>query len=142
MILPWRITGIQVIFSKAITVGNSSSLSGLSATGFSGLGTSTLSWVVNPLTVGNIATTLLGSGVNALKDAAGNPLYAGTGFAQNFKVLNGDFNQDGFVTSADMVGVNTAIAAAYNIFADINGDGLVDLNDVQAIRTRNGNKLV
>lgn len=142
VILPWQITGIQVVFSKAITAGNASSLSGLSATGFAGLGTSTLSWTLNPLTVGNIATTLLGSGVNALKDVAGNALYDGTGFAQNFKVLYGDFNQDGVVTSADMVGVNTMIAAPYNIFADINGDGVVNLSDVQVVRTRNGKKLV
>ncbi len=142
VILPWQITGIQVTFSEPIPTANAASLSGLSATGLSGLGTSTLTWALSPLAAGNIASLLLGTGANAIKDAAGNALYDGTGFAQNFKVLYGDFNQDGVVTSADMVGVNAAIALAYNIFADINGDGVVDIADVQVIRTRNGKKLV
>lgn len=142
LILPWQITGVQVIFSKNIAAGAAASLSGLTATGLTGLGTSTLTWALSPLSMGNIASILLGTGTNALMDAFGNALNDGAGFAQNFKVLYGDFNQDGVVTSADMVGVNIAIATPYNIFADINGDGVVNLLDVQVVRTRNGKKLV
>ena len=140
-VLPWRITGVQIVFSEPIGSGDLNSLTGLSNTGFSGLGTSTLTWTINPLINGHFLTNLLGSGIDALKDIAGNPLYSGAGYAQNFNVLYGDFNGDGVVTSADMVGVYAASAGPYNIFADINGDGIVDINDVQVVRTRAGSKL-
>jgi hypothetical protein len=76
-----------------------------------------------------------------LKDANGIALGGGAGFSQNLKVLWGDFNDDGVVSSADLVGVNNATIAPYNVFADINGDGIVDVNDVQVVRTRIGTSL-
>jgi photosystem II stability/assembly factor-like uncharacterized protein len=139
--LPWQITGIRVVFSEPIAAGDVNSLTGLANTGFSGLGTTTLTWTINPIVLGHFATSLSGAGADALTDAAGNGLGGGTGFAQNFNVLYGDFNGDGFVSSADMTAVNNAIAAPYNIFADINGDGVVDINDVQLVRKRIGTKL-
>ena len=72
-----------------------------------------------------------GRGANALKDAAGNALNGGAGFSQALKILSGDFNDDGAVSASDMVIVNTAISAPYNIFADMNGDGVVNAADVQ-----------
>jgi hypothetical protein len=135
--LPWDITGIQVVFSKPIAAGDINSLTGLSSTGFSGLGTNTLTWTFSAINLGKFTTKLLGTGADALKDAVGNALGGGD-FSQSFKVLYGDFNDDGFVTSADMVGVNNAKSAVYNILADINGDGVVDLNDVLIVRSRNG----
>ena len=83
-------------------------------------------------------TALLGTGPNAIEDVAGNELYAGAGFAQNFKVLYGDFNGDGVVSAADMAGVNSARFTAYNIFADLNGDGVVDINDVTIAKSQIG----
>jgi len=74
-----------------------------------------LTWTISPLTLGAFATALAGSGANALLDAMGNPLGGGSGFSQNFKVLLGDFNDDGAVSSADLVGVNNATVAPYNI---------------------------
>ncbi len=134
--LPWQITGIRVVFSAPITGGNINSLGGLSATGFSGLGTTTLTWNISPLSLGAFATTLSGTGANALTDAAGNPLANGAGFSQTLKVLWGDFDDDGFVTSADMVGVNNASVSPYDLFADENGDGIVNVADVQTVRSR------
>lgn len=141
--LPWQITSINVVFSKPIASGNVNSLSGtgVTTTGFSGLGTNTLTWTVNPLALGNFATTLAGSGANALKDAEGNALAGGAGFNQNLKILYGDFNDDGNVNSQDMGGVNGATNRPYNILADMNGDGTVSLADVQIVRTRVGTSL-
>jgi hypothetical protein len=139
--LPWQITGIQVVFSKPITAGGAASLGGVNVTGFSGLGTSTLTWSILPVSQANLATTLAGSGPNALMDATGNGLVGGAGFAQTLKILWGDFNDDGVVSAADMVGVNNATVAPYNILADINGDGMVSIADVQIVRTRVGTSL-
>ena len=139
--LPWQISAISVVFSKPIASGNINSLTGVSATGLSGLGTNTLTWTISPLAIGNFATTLAGSGPNALSDAASNGLAGGAGFSQALKILYGDFNDDGVVGAPDFVSVNNAISAPYNIFADMNGDGIVNLSDVQIVRTRNGTSL-
>ena len=139
--LPWTITGIKVVFSKTIAMADLNSLTGLTTTGLSGLGTNTLTWSLSPISIGTFATALLGTGAHAIEDVAGNELYAGIGFAQNFKVLYGDFNADGFVTSADQVGILAAESGTYNIFADLNGDGVVDINDVKIARAQNGKHL-
>jgi len=136
--LPWQITGIRVVFSKTIASGDLNSLSGVATTAISGLGTNTLTWAISPIAVGSFTTTLAGTGPDAIRDAAGNGLNGGTGFTQNFKVLEGDFNDDGFVSSADMVAVNNATVAPYNVFADVNGDGVVNITDVSIVRSRIG----
>jgi hypothetical protein len=141
--LPWQITGIRVVFSAPIATGNVNSLSGtgVTTTGFSGLGTNTLTWTISPLALGNFPTVLAGSGVNALKDAGGNALTAGAGFSQNLKILYGDFNDDGVVNSQDLVLEFAAISAPYNIFADMNGDGTVTSADYLIVRARSGTSL-
>ena len=139
--LPWQITGIRVVFSEPIASGSAASLTGATVTGMTGLGTNTLTWTISPISIGAVAIQLSGSGANALKDAAGNALGAGAGFSQPLKILWGDFNDDGAVSASDMVGVNSAVTAAYNIFADMNGDGVISIADVQAVRTRTGTTL-
>jgi hypothetical protein len=141
--LPWSISGVQVLFSEPITTATSDSLGGAgTATGLSGLGTDTLTWTLgSPLKLGSFATSLAGSGANAIKDAAGNALSGGNGFSQTIKVLYGDFNDDGVVSSADLVLVNNVRVAPYNIFADMNGDGVVDEVDVMIVRSRLGTSL-
>ena len=136
--LPWQITGIQVRFSKPVVTGSTASLGGFTATGLSGLGTNTLTWTFGPVSAGSFAVALAGSGVSGLYDVAGNGVGGGSGFRQNLRILYGDFNDDGAVSSADLVGANAATRAPYNIFADINGDGLVNLSDVALVRTRIG----
>jgi len=133
--LPWSITGIQVIFSESISTADTASLTGLPVTGLSGLGTNTLTWTISPVTIVTAGTALVASGADAIKDAAGNGLNGGVNVLQTVKVLWGDFNDDGFVSSGDTVGVNAARSAPYNIFADINGDGVVDAADVELVRT-------
>jgi len=139
--LPWQITGIQVVFTGAVATGNINSISGVTPTAFSGLGTDTLTWTISPMALGNFAVALSGTGANALADAAGNPLVGGAGFTQNLKVLWGDYNDDGMVTSGDMTLVNNARAAPYDIVADMNGDGVVNVADVTIVRTRLGTTL-
>jgi hypothetical protein len=136
--LPWQITGIRAVFSKPIAAGGLSSLGGVSAASISGIGTNTVTWTFAPIAIGAFSTTLAGSGGSALTDALGNALAAGSGFAQSFKVLMGDVNDDGVVNASDMVLANNAIAQPYNIFFDVNGDGVIDINDYQAVRKRVG----
>jgi hypothetical protein len=136
--LPWQITGVRVVFSEPIVSGSAASLSGATVTAMTGLGTNTLTWTISPISAGIAAIQLSGSGATALKDAAGNALGSGAGYAQSLKILWGDFNDDGSVSATDMVSVNNAKAAPYNIFADMNGDGVVDSADVQIVRTRAG----
>jgi hypothetical protein len=139
--LPWQVTGIQVVFNRPVTNGNVNSLAGLAATGLTGLGTNTLTWIINPVTSGNFLASLSGNGSNALSDASGTPLLGGAGYNRNFSVLFGDFNDDGVVSAGDLAGVNNATATAYNPFADMNGDGIVNVSDVQLVRTRIGTSL-
>jgi hypothetical protein len=137
--LPWQITGIEVVFSKPIDTADVDSLSGLTTTGLTGVGTNTLTWSINTLTIGKFATSLLNSGLDAIKDAAGNTL--ATPFNQNFNVLYGDFTDDGYVNSADLLAIYNAISQSYNIFADLNGDGVVNKTDVQIAQSRLGTHL-
>ena len=139
--LPWAITGIQITFSKTIDSGNLSSLGGVTTTGFSGLGTKTLTWKIKPLSQGNFSAVLFGDGPNALSDSDGNTLNRGSGFIQLLKILPGDFNDDGVVSASDLVDVNNSTMAPYNIFADLNGDGVVNISDVQIVRASVGTSL-
>jgi hypothetical protein len=140
MDLPWQITGIQVVFSEPVTA-MSGSLTGVAPSTVSGSGTTTVTWTISPLTQGSFSLLVKGTGVSAIQDAAGNSLGGGADVAKAFKVLWGDFNDDGVVASNDVVLVNNARAAAYNIFADLNGDGVVDLNDVNIVRANIGKQL-
>jgi len=137
--LPWEITGIRVVFSTPITAGSAASLGGITATGFSGLGTNTLTWTFGSISIGSFLTTLAGSEPDALKDAAGNALGGGAGVSQSFKVLWGDVNDDGVVNAQDLALDNAARSLPYSIFDDLNGDGVVDITDVQIVRVNNGN---
>jgi hypothetical protein len=139
--LPWAITGIQIIFSKPIDSGTASSLGGVATTGFSGLGTRTLTWSINPVSQGNFSVVLSGNGPNALSDSDGNPLNGGSGSIQSLKILLGDFNDDGIVSASDLVGVYRSTMVPYNTIADLNGDGVVDISDLQIVRARVGTSL-
>jgi hypothetical protein len=141
--LPWRITSIQVVFDEPITAGAASSLTGLAADRLTGLGTKTLTWrLTTPLVLGSPATALAASGPSALTDRAGNPIRP---FSQGFKVLWGDFDDNGVVDGRDEAAIRGHQAgpyqpgsAGYNLFADLSGDGIVNLVDVGIARSRNG----
>ncbi len=142
-ILPWQVTGVRVVFSEAIATGNQASLTGIPASGLSGLTTSILTWTFGALADGSYNTSVLGTGVNAIKDAAGNPLGDGSDFNRSFRVLYGDANGDGVVNSLDMavVATNTTTPNSLFLFADVTGNGVVDLNDYREVRKRIGRSL-
>ena len=139
--LPWTaITGVKVTFSTPVT-GNCSSLAGVSVTGCSGSGTNTLTWTFSALTRASYSTKILGTTANGVMDLAGNPLGGGIDVAQALNVLPGDISDDGNVASNDMVLVNNARALPYNVIDDVDGDGVVDMNDVNLVRARIGTHL-
>jgi hypothetical protein len=139
--LPWQISGLTVVFSEVITSANISSLSGVTPTGFSGLGTNTLTWTISPISLGNVSAVLAGTGPNAIQDGSGTGLNAGAGATQNFRVLWGDANDDGVVNSGDTLLVNNATRQPYNVFADLNGDGVVNSADTLLARNLLGASL-
>ncbi len=139
MDLPWQITGVEAVFSEPV-LGTSGSLArgngALAIAGFSGNGTDTLRWTfLNPLATADVVANLAATGPDGIHDAAGGALDGdgnGTGgdaYSRDFKVLYGDFNDDGLVSLADGVLIRNLIGSN-NIFADLNGDGQVDLTDV------------
>ncbi len=141
--VPWQITGIQVVFSKPIAAGGLGSLTGLPATGFTGLGTTTLTWTFAAVGIGRFDTTLLGTGALALTDAAGNRLAGGVSVDRTVRVLFGDYNDDGVVNAVDLVRVflaRTTASVAYDLFADLNGDGVVNLADLLLVVGSIGHK--
>jgi hypothetical protein len=144
--LPWQVKGIQVVFSEPVYSANVHSLGGLTASSFTGLRTRVLTWNFPAIGKGSFAATLANTGVNAIKDIAGNPIAA---FGQAFKVLYGDFDGNGLVDAADEAGVRANLIPPYqlnptnyNIFADLSGDGIVNLTDVGIARTRKGASLL
>jgi hypothetical protein len=140
-IMPWEITGIQVTFSEPITSGNINSLQGITATGFTGLGTNTLTWTFNPILQGNLSAFLPGSGPNAVTDASGFGLGNGQGFTQAFRVLWGDVSGDGAVDAMDVTLVTALSEGGPAQYADVNGDGVVNAADIAIVRSRVGSVL-
>jgi len=143
--LPWQVKAVRVVFSEPVYSANLHSLGGLTATSFTGLRTRILTWNFPAISKGSFNATLASTGVNTIKDIAGNPIAA---FGQAFKVLYGDFDGNGVVDAADEAGIRAFIAApyqlsptGYNIFADLSGDGIVNLIDVGITRTRKGQTL-
>ncbi|MFM7161956.1 MAG: beta strand repeat-containing protein, partial [Planctomycetaceae bacterium] len=140
-ILPWQITGIEVVFSEAIGTATAASLTGVTTTGISGVGTSTVGWSLSTVTQGNLNTLLKASGTGAILDIAGNPLAGGTDYARLLRILFADFTGDGMVNSADLSGVFNRTVGPYDLFADVDGSGVVNSLDVSAVRRRIGARL-
>ena len=144
--LPWKVTAVQAVFDEPVFGGRAQSLSGVTGRTPTGVGTRTLTWrLSSPLVKGTFNTALASSGPNMLKDVGGNPIVA---FAQSFRVLYGDFTDDGVVNAQDELGIRSGLAApyqpgsaGYNVFADLSGDGLVNLVDVGIARSRKGQTL-
>src|SRR5262249_11167061 len=144
--LPWKVTAVQIVFDEPVATGTVQSLTGLTASRLTGLGTNTLTWTLaSPIVKGSFNTGLASAGADAVRDAAGKPVGS---FSQAFTVLWGDVNGDGVVDALDETGVRASLAgpfrpaaASYNPFADLSGDGIVNLIDVGIARSRKGTSL-
>jgi hypothetical protein len=141
--VPWKVTAIQVVFDQPVTAANVHSLTGLTSSALTGLGTGTLTWkLASPIIKGSFNTSLAASGANAIKNAAGDVMNA---FSQAFQVLYGDVNDDQKVDAADEAAVRASLPApyqpptsGYNLFADLDGNGFVNLTDFGIARSRRG----
>ena len=135
---------MQAVFSEPIVTGSRQSLTGLGAFTFAGKNTNVLTWKFLPKTKGAFTASLANVGAAALKDASGNSIAA---FSKDFEVLFGDFNDDRKVDKTDETLIRQLVRpyhlnpANYNIFADVSGDGLVNLVDVGTARARKGQLL-
>jgi hypothetical protein len=148
--LPWAVTGVEVVFSDAV-FGTSASLANgngaLAISGFSGNGTNTLRWTFpSALLTADVVAQLAATGADQIHTAAGVALdgdgngLGGDAYVREFKVLYGDFDDDGVVTLRDAVLIRNLIGSN-NIFADLNGDGQVDATDVNIVRSRLNTRL-
>jgi hypothetical protein len=144
--LPWRVSAIQVVFDEPVVAGTVHSLSGVSPRRLTGLKTNTLTWrFATPIARGTFTAALVASGADALKDSAGN---VADPFTQAFSVLWGDVDGNGVVDALDEAAARAALSApyqpgsaGYNQFADLSGDGIVNLIDVGIVRSRKGTHL-
>ena len=140
-VLPWLITGVRVVFDEPVTTGRAASLTGLTAQRVTGVKTNTLTWRFRGVGRGAFNFGFSTAAANLLKDRSGNPV---NGFTQQVEVLWGDFNDDRVVDARDTDAVRAAQAGPYqgsagsNPFADLSGDGLVNLVDVGITRSRRG----
>jgi hypothetical protein len=142
------INGIEVKFSDPVNI-TGTGLSLTSTTGGpgyfpsrlgSGLDTADVSWALpKAIDIDNLLASLDAANIGAAIDPSIKLFGSAT---KAFSVLPGDFSGDRNVASDDMTAINNATVLPYNIFADVNGDGKVDINDVKAARSRIGKKLV
>jgi subtilisin-like proprotein convertase family protein len=135
-VLSWaNITKFEMVFSEGVTVDPTA----LTLTGSMGgnvpltlsydAATRTATWTTAAaLGIDRYTLQLSAAGV---QDLNGNAL--ASGWAKAFAVLPGDFDGSGFVDDADLAGIQANFSRPglpVNRYADVNGDGRVDVNDL------------
>ena len=144
------ITAIDIIFSDNVTVTKSDlMLTGLNVPlySFSGLQYNSAmheaTWTLTTaLGIDQLMMALDGTSAKGVHTTTSNiPLLSNLGMG--FSVLPGDVDGDRVVTVLDAVDVmnETAANQPYSVWADVVGDGVVDMNDYLAVRIRKGTKL-
>jgi FG-GAP-like repeat/Calx-beta domain/MBG domain (YGX type) len=141
------ITGFEVKFSDPVNIsGTGLSLASTAGgptyapvLGGSDQSTNDASWTL-PTAVGVDRLMLALDKANIAASAATTLALFGT-TTKAFSVLPGDFNGDDVVSSGDMTDVNNEIPLTYDVWADLDGSGTVDANDVKVARSKIGTKL-
>ena len=141
------IKAIDIIFSDDVAVNKGQ----LSLTGANGSSYGFAGFSYSPKTDDATWTLPSALGVDRLMMAldgetfAADPTIVVNPFATKFAVLPGDFNGDGVVNSQDMVGVRNQMQGMGDPsmigWADLDGNGVVDLNDYNAVRQNIGKRL-
>jgi hypothetical protein len=140
------ITGFKVLFSDPVNIASSGFSLTSTANGpayapalvGNGQSVTSATWTVGTIGIDRLLLALQTSNITA--SAASTLALMGT-TSLAFSVLPGDFNGDGVVSSADMVGVNAEIPLTYDVWADITGTGTVTSSDVTIVRSKIGTKL-
>jgi ELWxxDGT repeat protein len=106
----------------------------------------TASWVINGPAVATWADRLTvlidGSATAGVTGPGGVPI---GDWATTFSMLVGDFDGSGLVTTADRIAVRSrygAVSGIVRLFADINGDGVVDAVDADQVTANLGGRRV
>jgi hypothetical protein len=154
-ILPWtNISAVDITFSQDVVVdANDLRLSGINVRQYGGTfsydgAKHTATWKLASAIEADRLTLSLdgdgpsGDGNDGIKSAAGAYLQGGD-VALGFRVLAGDYNGDGVVTIQDSVAVrdHSPGYGQYQLWADLDGDGDVDIDDINAPRRRLGKRL-
>jgi hypothetical protein len=145
-ILPWeQLHRISIVFSEGVTVNpNALTLAGPAgayATTFDyDPATRTATWTPT-VAIGNtrVSIRLDAAGV---ADGSGNLVKAD--WARSFGLLAGDFDGNGVVNDKDAKAIKkkfTRPRVAYNRFADVDGNGIVDQTDLDKARANKGRRL-
>jgi Bacterial Ig domain len=136
--LPWSgINKLQITLSQAESLSPSDvSVTGITVANYgpvtiSGSGTNYTITFAQAITTADRVTVSIGNAGIAT-------------FTRRLDVLPGDANDDGVVNAQDLVVVRNDFASlggVFNIFDDINGDGVVDINDTNLVGRFVGKKL-
>jgi hypothetical protein len=136
--LPWSgINKLQITLSQAESLSPSDvSVTGITVANYgpvtiSGSGTNyTITFAQAITTADRVTVTIGNAGI--------------TTYTRRLDVLPGDANDDGVVNAQDLVVVRndfTSLGGVFNIFDDINGDGVVDISDTNLVGRFIGKRL-
>jgi hypothetical protein len=140
--LPWyHVKTIDIVFASDVSGNISQSslaLTGVNVANYNIGNSGSASFSYNAGT--KTATWTLSSAINI--DRLMMSLSGGI-YTKSFNVLPGDVNNDGVVNSQDLVLIQQHFTSsvAYNALYDIDGDGVVDINDYTLLRSFIGNTL-
>ena len=152
--LPWdRIDQVGVIFSEHVELSESDL--GLYGTNLPAYGMSAYAWYGDTDTAlwtldGALGTDSLRIELSsAIRDAAGNALAGEAGasagddaaFSFDLHVAIGDTDRNGVTSIRDLLRLRAALAGPYDTDADLNGDGVIDMQDIDRVRQWLGQRL-